>query len=845
MEATTFLNHKFPGVDIRFDDDFEGMEKSVVINITNGSFGTTPSIIPLSLTRANHHLVIFIEDFRDILRDGSSKNLVKMSQHNLSPSLESILMEVKKAPGLQEAVDTLASLARDMPVTSIARLGQEWGVEELYQRMVSQNMTRWQMVKSMAHKFLETHPTTMTLFLDSLTSVNMRHVVASKLMANLQDSTDDLKDRIVSKNLTANEQIELAHSLGQRSLFNCLTQPQDASVVAISDQDALAICVNTWKNQATEMTCTQDLIECLMLAGLSTIATHIKENIDNNLSDHGLASLTNMSLKEKIGATALDVFLPVLTTLLTLGYMTLLFSDKTFNLLGFLLLIHWLPSGLLFSIHLYYNHQFFGSSLSISRSAMVFLILFQPVSSTILHIQYLLKRTSYTAGQAVESYKIRKVLQLADASVMMNNFTSLLVIIFTLHLANIGIIRVTEPTLFVISTISAILHLIKSIGNMTKNQIRENDSFMMNILEIFPVIGTLTLKIVSVVVLLSSSTTFSPIYGCLICLLALAANWQLEKKLVSGDNMEEEVKTPWIRAVESLIFPIIPELGSRRTAVLGVSLQLLVGDLTFAAAGFITTLWIGVSDGLYFTKNMAQALGVTSVGLVMYSSLALYMTSFGKTASTQQSDEDFEEPAGEASDTSTLLGNRLEPQNMNNRNKKALSTFLPVFLLLLLACPCPLLLYIFNTCPPFPYLPESTISCSSHLTVGSQCRLSCSPLHWSSSSLQSQCTWRGVWTVEDFTCRKQAGVLIGQAKLIVPGAHWVPGAEMYPAPANNSLLPGLPRDYTFGAAGYINGGLLYCGGVDSADPVLVPISSCFSLSSSALGWEESSSLLQV
>ena len=73
----------------------------------------------------------------------------------------------------------------------------------------------------------------------------------------------------------------------------------------------------------------------------------------------------------------------------------------------------------------------------------------------------------------------------------------------------------------------------------------------------------------------------------------------------------------------------------------------------------------------------------------------------------------------------------------------------------------------------------------------------------------------------------------------------MPGAEIYPAPANKSLLPGLPKDYTFGAAGYVNGGLLYCGGMDSADPVLVSISSCFSLAPSALGWEESSSMLQV
>ena len=63
MEATSFLNQKFPGVEIKFDEDFEGMESSVVFNLTNGCLGTSPSIIPLSLTRTNNHLVMFIEDF--------------------------------------------------------------------------------------------------------------------------------------------------------------------------------------------------------------------------------------------------------------------------------------------------------------------------------------------------------------------------------------------------------------------------------------------------------------------------------------------------------------------------------------------------------------------------------------------------------------------------------------------------------------------------------------------------------------------------------------------------------------------------------------------------------------
>jgi hypothetical protein len=40
------------------------------------------------------------------------------------------------------------------------------------------------------------------------------------------------------------------------------------------------------------------------------------------------------------------------------------------------------------------------------------LLLFQPVSSTILHAQYIMLRIGFT-GQAVERYKMKKILHLA------------------------------------------------------------------------------------------------------------------------------------------------------------------------------------------------------------------------------------------------------------------------------------------------------------------------------------------------------------------------------------------------------------------------------------------------
>jgi hypothetical protein len=100
---------------------------------------------------------------------------------------------------------------------------------------------------------------------------------------------------------------------------------------------------------------------------------------------------------------------------------------------------------------------------------MALLVIFQPASSTVLHIKYLLKRARYT-GQAVESYKMKKMPQLIEALMMMNNFSSLLFIIFTLHLANAGRITLQEPALVSISTATTVLHLMKMLINIIQSQ---------------------------------------------------------------------------------------------------------------------------------------------------------------------------------------------------------------------------------------------------------------------------------------------------------------------------------------------------------------------------------------
>ena len=120
--------------------------------------------------------------------------------------------------------------------------------------------------------------------------------------------------------------------------------------------------------------------------------------------------------------------------------------------------------------------------------------------------------------------------------------------------------------------------------------------------------------------------------------------------------------------------------------------------------------------------------------------------------------------------------------------------------------------------------------------------MSCSPLYWSSSSPQSSCTWRGVWSVE-LGCRSQAAAVIGPA--FTDEDHKSRATvEVYPATSNSSTLPPLPRDYILGSTGYISGGLHYCGGVDMDDPSVTPTSSCYHLTP-PLQWEETHPLLQV
>ena len=76
---------------------------------------------------------------------------------------------------------------------------------------------------------------------------------------------------------------------------------------------------------------------------------------------------------------------------------------------------------------------------------MLALLIFQPTVSTFLHIAYLLKRARYI-GQEVEHYKMKKILQPSYS---------------ILHLFNAGIITLGTPSLFLLSTGTLMLHLLR------------------------------------------------------------------------------------------------------------------------------------------------------------------------------------------------------------------------------------------------------------------------------------------------------------------------------------------------------------------------------------------------
>ena len=207
-----------------------------------------------------------------------------------------------------------------------------------------------------------------------------------------------------------------------------------------------------------------------------------------------------------------------------------------------------------------------------------------------------------------------------------------------------------------------------------------------------------------------------------------------------------------MRAVHSTIFP----LGLKRktkTANWSRILQIMSGNTAIVVLGFTIAMTVGQTDKIFLTENMVKAFGMTASLLILHTILAsLRFTSL----STEQDNNDFEMDPEDATEETPPLNSQ--------RQTKCIPTKILVLLtfsiLLILALPYPLLLFVFNSCSTLHSSQITNITCTSATpTVGSRCSVSCSPLYWSSSYPQSVCTWRGVWSVE-LGCRRQAAAVI-------------------------------------------------------------------------------------
>ena len=297
-----------------------------------------------------------------------------------------------------------------------------------------------------------------------------------------------------------------------------------------------------WQSGATEMTSTEHLIKCLLKAELTSIATELKYKND----DTDIESFLDMerTTREKIIALLFDLLLPFVTIILTIAYMACLCYMKKVPQFVILAILHWFPSGVCYGFHLFFDKHVFGSAPNYWMNSM--LLACYPVSSILLHMKYF-KMRRVSKGTEIEKYQMNKTMREANASMMINNFTSLLVIIFTLHTTVTGSITEESPALLSLASVVTVLHLLKLLGNNLKNQ---------GLLGAFSVVGSLALKMGSLLSLLSSDS--NPAYlvsvSIILFLLAIAVNWWIEKRLITGEIANDEKKT-FLRAAHSLIFP--------------------------------------------------------------------------------------------------------------------------------------------------------------------------------------------------------------------------------------------------------------------------------------------------
>jgi hypothetical protein len=262
-------------------------------------------------------------------------------------------------------------------------------------------------------------------------------------------------------------------------------------------------------------------------------------------------------------------------------------------------------------------------------------------------------------------------------------------------LFNAGIITLGTPTLFLLSTGTLMIHLVRLL------MIIVHKKGTGDIMLIFPVASSLILKVFAMLVLLSYKADNSIMVWFLVCFvfsLVLVVNLWLEQKFQSGQTEE---KKAFLRAAHSVIFPLASEVQTKKQLIC-LSLQLFVGNIAAAIFCFSVSLGAAVTEDMFITQNMVKALCTASAFLVMYSTLTLYLSIRATSSLESLNSDNLDQDIEDLSESTPLLSSSPNANQAKGYLKKA--TWVLVMLLtlmLILASSYPLLLYQFNTCPPY------------------------------------------------------------------------------------------------------------------------------------------------
>ena len=828
FQVTSFLRKVFPAISVKFQREFEGMESCVVISLVNGSLRDCPSILPLSLTRANSHLVIFCEDFRGILKDALDKRLVHASGPRESHAGDdSLAIGGEVQPGVKEAARMVIEKAEGLTMEEIESLAGEWGLGESYVDLVNLAGSRRSILKGLVDKYLEGN-TRMDLgqFLDSLVCTRLKGTITSKLKVNMNIVKDELIAKIDTGHLQLAEQLELADQLGHRELFNLLTRPMDAGLDAISDQKALIQCVNVWAEGTTKIPTSEDLFQKLTKCGLSGMVAQARELLPRQGGGEQLVS--EISLR----TAALDIFPAAAANIVTIILAIILCLNQLLSVTAMLIMILWTPASFVFAVHLHKNYNFFKTA--IKKKTAILIVMGMPLSGSIIQLNHMMN--DITGEEIVQNVRTKKIHTLAKAANVANNLTSFGVSTFCLSLLNLGLV----PSSLGVLTTMCWMTVTLQVACLVITSTREDKSIAsLRSFYAVIVITTTIMKMSSLVVFFSADTNYLSLAALSLPLLILVItfNYWLEVSYSRGTSRDHNCSL--LQAVNCLLHPL--PAGNNGTASqtltpILIGVQLFLNNVVIVVISFTPVITSGIKSELFMTENLVKVAFFNSVAYICLAQMIhLVLSHLTKTPSHFQ--ENQAELTEENTDDERPLTGETRSA-MVKATKKASWTILPLVLFFLATSMSSyMLLYQFNTCPAHGPYDKGTIFCSStKLSVGSTCQLACLATYLSPAPLSARCTWRGLWSRRFEGCRPQVALLLGSddGKMSM---------EIYPR--TNSTKAPLPPPPTYlqgYTASYVDGAVLVCGGISLDSPVS---KTCYRLEPPLPVWEESPDLWKV